>query len=271
MTQGMDWQGGVGRSWAENWQLTDRSFAGLTQQLIDRIARRGGEAVLDIGCGAGELSLAVSRRLPKARVVGVDISADLIAAARERGRNANAEFVEGDAAALQMPGFAPDLLVSRHGVMFFADPVAAFADLHANAAPEANLVFSCFRSRGKNYWASGIAGLLNLPDPADPTAPGPFAFADPEHVGKLLSAAGWQRINFEPVDFAYVVGMGDDPIADALGFFKRIGPAATALREMDGPVREAALQSITSWLGEHRSGDLIAFGAAAWIVTASRD
>jgi len=225
MTTGMDWRAQVGRSWAESYHLTDRSFAGLTQRLLERIAEREGNHVLDIGCGAGELSLAIARNRPHAQVLGVDISAQLVAAAGQRGEQlGNVRFIEADAATWQEPGFAPEVLVSRHGVMFFDAPVAAFANLLKIAAPEAELIFSCFRSPQENPWASDLAKLLQLPPPTDPTAPGPFAFADPQYVEGILSGAGWLGPGFEPVDFAYIAGKGEDPVEDALGLFRRIGP-----------------------------------------------
>lgn len=269
MTTGMDWQAQVGRSWAQMYPQTDRAFAGLTQRLLERIFARAGDTVLDIGCGAGELSLAIARARPRARVVGLDVSADLIAVAQQRAANhINAEFALGDAAIWQREGFAPDLLVSRHGVMFFEDPLGAFAHLREISAPGASLVFSCFRSPRDNRWASVFTELLGLPPAADPRAPGPFAFADPQYVEPILASAGWQGIDFEPVDFAYVAGKGDDPVGDATAFFSRIGPAALALRAMEGDARDKALEQIGQLLEAHRSDDLVALGAAAWIVTA---
>lgn len=271
MTKGMDWQAQVGRTWAENFALTDRAFAGLTQRLLERISERAGNTVLDIGCGAGELSLAVARQRPAAQVLGVDISADLIEAARLRGgQHGNAEFALADAASWSAPGFSPDVLISRHGVMFFDDPIAAFANLHGQASDEAELVFSCFRSPGENPWASDIARLLDLPPSADPKAPGPFAFADPQHVEDILTGAGWLGVGFEAVDFAYVAGKGDDPVDDALNLFRRIGPAAPLLRSLEGEDKERAEGWLRDWLAEHRSGDLVAFPAGAWIVSAAR-
>ena len=269
MTTGMDWQAQTGRNWAEMYPQTDRAFAGLTQRLLERISARSGEAVLDIGCGAGEVALAVARARPRVRVIGLDLSTDLIAAAAQRGANhTNVEFAWGDATAWHLTGFAPDLLVSRHGVMFFDDPLGAFTHLRGIAAPGANLVFSCFRSPRDNRWASDFAELLGLPPPADPHASGPFAFADPQYVEPILAAAGWQVIDFEPVDFAYIAGKGDDPVGDATAFFTRIGPAAIALRALEGAARDEALERITRLLEAHRNGDLVALGAAAWIVTA---
>jgi SAM-dependent methyltransferase len=269
MTTREEWQALVGRSWAENYRLTDRAFSGLTQRLLERIAEREGHAVLDVGCGAGELALAIARARPGARVVGVDVSPELVAAAQQRGEShGNASFVHGDAATWREPGFAPDVIASRHGVMFFDDPVTAFANLHRQASDEAELIFSCFRSPEENPWASDLARLLELPPSRDHTAPGPFAFADPQHVEDTLAAAGWHGMAFEPANFAYIAGTGVEPVEDALQMFRRIGPAAPALRALEGEALARAEGWIRDWLEEHRSGDLVAFPAAAWIVTA---
>ncbi len=269
MTTGEEWQAQVGRIWAENYRLTDRAFSGLTQRLLERIAEREGHTVLDIGCGAGELALAVARARPGAQVVGVDVSPELVAAAQHRSEgHGNARFVHADAGVWRDPGFAPDVLISRHGVMFFEAPVAAFRNFYDQSSDEGELVFSCFRGPDENPWASDLARLLELPASPDHTAPGPFAFADPQHVEDTLSGAGWHGVAFEPVNFAYIAGMGDDPIEDAMELFRRIGPAAPALRALEGEALERAEGWIRDWLGEHRSGNLVAFPAAAWIVTA---
>jgi SAM-dependent methyltransferase len=268
MTTGMDWQDRVGRTWAEMYPATDRSFAGLTEQLLSRIAALPGQAVLDIGCGAGELSLAVARARPGARVVGLDCSADLIEAARQRGgKRFGLQFELGDAANWRESAFAPDLLVSRHGVMFFEDPATAFAHLRGSSAPGARLAFSCFRSIHENAWAAGLAKLFDLP-PGEPLAPGPFAFADPQRVEAILKAGGWEAVAFEPIDFAYIAGAGPDPVADAVHYFSRIGPAAPALSALKGEAGTRKLDELARWVAEHRSGNLVAFAGAAWIVTA---
>ncbi|MDE2436161.1 MAG: methyltransferase domain-containing protein [Sphingomonadales bacterium] len=271
MTTVMDWHARTGRSWADNYRLTDRSFASLTERLLERIGERDGNSVLDIGCGAGQLALAVARQRPGAQVIGVDVSPDLVTVATERGtQHGNASFVLADAETWRDPDFSPEVLISRHGVMFFDDPPAAFANLANMAGQGAQLVFSCFRTPAENPWASEIAGLLKLPPSPDPTAPGPFAFANPEHVRGILDAGGWRDPQFEAVNFVYIAGKGDDPVEDALEFFQRIGPAAQTLQTLEGEDRTRALGWVRDWLVEHRSGDLVAFTAAAWIVTASR-
>jgi SAM-dependent methyltransferase len=272
MTTEMDWRTQVGRSWAQNYALTDRSFAGLTQLLLERAAPLVRDMVLDVGCGAGEVALALARQHGEAQVLGVDISHDLVEVARTRsGSLGNVRFIEADASTWRDPAFVADLIISRHGVMFFPDPAVAFANLRSGAAPQARLLFSCFRTPGENAWAAGLAELLGLTLPADPATPGPFAFANRAHVAEILSAAGWQDIDFELADFAYVCGSGEDPVEDALGLFRRIGPAAPHLRSLQGADLTAAEARIREWLEQHRSGNLIAMAGAAWLVTARRD
>ncbi|MDE2404375.1 MAG: class I SAM-dependent methyltransferase [Sphingomonadales bacterium] len=270
MTTSDQWQADVGKAWAAEAARTDRSFAALTPGLLDAIAARPGKAVLDIGCGAGELSLAVARARPQAQVLGVDISAELVAVARERAAGlANARFLVADAAAAD-PGFQPDLLVSRQGVMFFDDPVAAFARLCSHAAPGAALVFSCFRAETENPWAWDLARMVAWPDQPQTggTAPGPFAFADPARVERLLTEAGWRDVELAPADYSYLVGEGDDAVADALSFLTRIGPAARALRDRDEADRARIVARMEAWLSGNCRHGRIVFPAAAWIVTA---
>jgi len=269
MTNILDWPGVTGKSWADEWQRTDRSFAPLTARLLERIADEPGNAVLDIGCGAGELALAVAAARPAAKVLGLDISDELVEAACARSRQSNASFALDDAAQWTSPWLTPDLLVSRHGVMFFADPPAAFAHLARVSAPRARLVFSCFRGAALNGWATAIAGLLPPPaEPPDPFAPGPFAFADPARVEAVLDGS-WQDIAFEPVDFAYVAGAGEDPVSDALAFFSRIGPFAAAMRELPETQRPALRARIVAAIEDHCSAGQVVFPAAAWIVSAT--
>ena len=270
MTTGSDWRAAVGQTWADNFRLTDRAFAGLTERLLSRIGGCDGQGILDVGCGAGELSLAVARGNASAKVLGLDVSPALVEVARQRGTDhSNVRFEVGDAAAWSSPEFRHDKLISRHGVMFFDDPRAAFSHLRGISRPGGELIFSCFRSPRLNPWASELASLLELPPNPDPTAPGPFAFADEAHVRSILGQAGWQSIELSAVDFAYVAGVGENPVADALELFGRIGPAARALRALEEPARQRALGWMRDWLEQHRSGNLVALAAAAWIVTAS--
>ncbi|MEI6642199.1 MAG: methyltransferase domain-containing protein [Novosphingobium sp.] len=272
MTSAQEWQGRVGQNWATEWERTDRSFAALTPHLLTAIAAESGERLLDIGCGAGELSIALATARPDAQVTGVDISAELVEAARSRTDGlANLAFSVADASSWQADGAAPDLYVSRHGVMFFSNPPAAFAHLSAVAAPSARMVFSCFRAPSENLWAAEIARLLPPSQPAPPVdfPPGPFAFADPDHVRGCLR--GWRDVTFQPLDFAYVAGSGVNPVADALSFFSRIGPAAAAVRTLPDKARAAFERGLLELVQSRHVGGRVCFPAAAWLVSATAD
>ena len=269
---GDEWLGQTGRSWAEQWRRTDRSFSVLTERLLRRTREFAFGSALDIGCGAGELSLAIGRGRPHCRVIGVDISPQLVDGARERGANhPNVSFELADAASWQPAEvFAPELLISRHGVMFFDDPVAAFAHLREIAAPGAGLLFSCFRGRHENPAFTEVACLLPEPPPPpdDLHAPGPFAFAERRHVEDILQRAGWTGVGFESFDFAMVVGAGADPVEDTLAYFATIGPAARAARELEESAREAFFDRVRDLASRHLREGIVSLRAAAWIVTA---
>lgn len=265
-----EWKDEKGRVWAENFAVTDRAFSSLTQSLLERLADRPGSAILDIGCGAGELALALGRARPKAHVTGVDISPDLIATARNRGATRpNVTFELSDAAIWYPRGDAPDLLVSRHGVMFFEDPSSAFAHLRGIAAPGARLFFSCFRTPSENPWSKDVATLLELPPPPDPFAPGPFAFADEDRVRSILYRAGWKDIRFEAVDFPFILGLGEDAVDAALHFYTTIGGAAAQVfADMEPEARIKAEEKLRAWLASHCEDRILAFRAGAWFVEA---
>ena len=272
MTNAYEWTGTVGRNWADEWQRTDRSFSELTARLLGRIAPLSGDRVLDIGCGAGELALALAQARPASTVLGVDISTELVEAARSRATSlANVRFTVADVAAWSDSAFIPDLLVSRHGVMFFDDPVTAFRHLRGASSPGARLVFSCFGPFAENAWASELAATIAPAEAAaftDPHAPGPFAFADPLRVRAILEAAGWSEVACEPERFSYIAGEGLDPVAEALDFFRRIGPAAPRLRALPKAELAGAESALRALLGRRRVGTQVCFDAMAWIVSA---
>lgn len=271
MTTAADWRTRVGSVWAEEWRRTERAFADLAPRLDETIratAPIGAFAALDIGCGVGSTAAALADARPDARVVGVDLSDDLLAVARARHvSRPTLTFVQGDALDVAATLAPLDLLVSRHGVMFFADPAAAFARLRSATAPGGALVFSCFAAMTDNPWATLVAPAEALAS-APRQAPGPFAFAEEDRVAALLSGAGWRDARAHRVAFAYRLGAGDDPVADAVAFLTRIGPAASRLREAAPADRPALATRLRDALAAQRNGSVIDFPAAAWIWTA---
>ena len=270
MTDATAWQTRVGDVWAAEWRRTDRSLADLSRRLDAAIlaaAPPGPAAALDIGCGAGATSGALHAARPDLAITGVDLSAPLVAVAA--ARFPAVAFRVADAAADPLPP-APALLVSRHGVMFFADPAAAFARLRAAAAPGARLVFSCFADRACNAFAHDLVTELTGAAPAasEGYAPGPFAFADRDRTAAILAAAGWRDAQAERVDFDYVAGEGDDPVADAAAFLSRIGPLASVVAA--APDRDALVTRLSAALARYRAGNRVVLPASAWIWRATK-
>ena len=271
MSNSNEWRDRVGTAWAEEWQRTDRSFGGLTEHLMAKASERPIMRALDIGCGAGEMSLAMARGHSSAEVIGIDISEKLIGVAQERGLHlSNLTFELGDAGQWSRGSFAPDLIFSRHGVMFFDDPIASFAHLGNLAAPDGRLVFSCFRSIEENPWAERVEGFLppGSTFPPDRFSPGPFAFADQAHVAGILQDAGWIEVSFLPVDYAYIAGTGPDAVDDAISYFLRIGPAARAAAQLSPDERAHFLARLRRYLTNNLDSNIIALRASAWIVSA---
>lgn len=271
MTSTFDWSGRVGDVWADEWRRTDRSLAGLAQHLDAAIlaaAPHQGSAI-DIGCGAGGTSIALATARPQLSITGIDLSPSLVAIARSRAASlANLNFRVADAQSLGLAG--ADLLFSRHGVMFFDDPVAGFAALRASAKPGAKLVFSCFRARAHNQWAlMADVAVGNTVIASSTYAPGPFALEDSDFTRNVLVRAGWVDATAQSVDFAYVAGGGEDPVEDALGFFSRIGPAARAMADTEPNRREAMRESLRGALAAHVENGAVTFGGGAWIWTAT--
>lgn len=271
MTDHRDWTGKVGTIWARQWQRTDRSFRELTSILLDRIGNTGFVECIDIGCGAGEISIALAKSASQGMITGVDISPELLAVARQRGENLlNLDFIHGDAAQYSPDKQGVDLLVSRHGVMFFPAPVEAFAHLRSISAQDARLVFSCFRVRERNEWVSETLSVLpTVPVPPPAGEPGPFAFGDRDHVAHILESAGWTDVAFEEIDYRMIFGGGDGPVEDACDYLSRVGPTATQLAALEDTERAEALDKLRKVLSGHLRDGFVSLPAAAWIVTSS--
>lgn len=298
MTGSFEWQGSVGNAWAQEWRLTDMSFAGLAAPLDAAIveAAPAQGAALDIGCGAGVTSLALAAARPDLEITGVDLSQGLVDLANSRGKHApNLRFFVADVTKMTdsaMPAARFDLAFSRHGVMFFDDPIAGFRAIRRLLADEARLVFSCFADVDRNPWATQLVnviagtsevippGAATSPDtmpmaeagPAESRAPsyvpGPFGFGDPAFVRGVLERSGFVPGKPELVNYRYRAGDGADAVAQALHFFQRIGPAARALAMIEPAARTAALKRLRALLAHRARDGAVEFPAAAWIWTA---
>ncbi len=197
------WNEEAGPRWVRQQQRLDAQIDPLGLAAMQRADVKPGEQMLDVDCGQTALELA-ERVGPSSAVVGIDISQPLLARARERQTELgvkNLEFLNADA---QTYPFTPerfDLVFSRFGVMFFADPSAAFANLCTALRSVGRLCFVCWQSLEKNDWVRiplrAAAQRVVLPAPPAPGALGPFAFADPDHVRRILTGGGFTDISFE--------------------------------------------------------------------------
>jgi SAM-dependent methyltransferase len=206
------------------------------------------------------------------RVIGVDISAPLLERARQRaGDLSQVDFVQADAQTHAFAAGSFDVVVSRFGVMFFADAGAAFANLADATSVEGRLGFACWRGVSENPWFSeplaAMATHVEPPPPPEAGAPGPFGFAERRHVEAVLGRAGWRMVAIEPVDVE--LNLGADP-GDALSFAQLVGATARPLAEATPAARTAALAAMREvYAGAHGPGG-VALRGAVWIVTASR-
>ncbi len=268
------WNSKVGDTWARMQDRLDLAFTPVTAALLSLAAPQPGEDVLDIGCGTGETTLAMAAAVgDEGSALGLDISEALLARARERAEEllSEADFRNADAACFdEEQGF--DLILSRFGIMFFDDPVAAFDNLHGLAAPGGRLCFACWQPPAENLWATlpmqALGALLPVQPEADLYAPGPFAFADPERVHGILTKAGWQDVAFHAVPFTMVIGEGADALAAAVKFNLRIGPAARLVRDAGPAVEAAAPTVLTDALRPYVSDGSVGLPGAVWLVSA---
>lgn len=268
------WNAQAGNTWAELHDLLDRQILPLGERAIRVLAPASGERILDVGCGCGQTTLQLAQSVgPTGRVMGIDISRPMLEMARSRrGAHSGIRFLEMDAqlghiAAASGEPF--DGAFSRFGVMFFSDPVAAFANIRSALRPGGRLCFVCWRPLADNPWMrvpmEAAAPLLpELPPPADPHAPGPFAFADPERVGEILRGAGYQSVRHQPFDAR--IGVGDLDQTLALTF--RVGPLGAMLREHP-EYRDRISGVVRSALAPFAGPEGVSMPAAVWIFSAS--
>jgi SAM-dependent methyltransferase len=267
------WNGPAGERWRARQHDQDILLAPIAQLLLQQAAPAPGEAVLDIGCGCGVTTIELAQRVaPGGRAVGVDISAPMLERARERApAGLPVEFIEADATAYAFEAGAADLLFSRFGVMFFAEPRKSFANIRGGLRRGARLAFACWREPRRNPWLTlpleeAYRHVPRLP-PTDPEEPGPFAFADERRVRDILEGAGFAAVRLEPVDLALDIGIGRG-IESALETALAVGPTSRALEGQPPELRAAAADAIRAALTRYQAGNLVALPGAIWIVTA---
>jgi SAM-dependent methyltransferase/predicted alpha/beta hydrolase family esterase len=226
------------------------------------------DRVLDIGCGGGQSTRDAARAAAPGSVLGVDISEELLDRARRRSAADgvhNAIYERGDAQVHPFPPASFDVIISRFGTMFFADPVAAFSNIARAARPGARLVMMVWQSEERNEWATAIQQALGASSP--PAQLDPFSLAAAPAVESLLAAAGFIDVVFadvrEPVDY------GPDASA-ALELVRDMTATRNLLARMDSAAAQRAVNTLRATLAAHQTGEGVLFDSRAWIITARR-
>ena len=273
-----DWNGDSGDRWVANQVRLDRMLEPFGQALLAAARPVAGERVLDVGCGAGTTSFQFGDAVGAGgSVLGVDISTALIDRARERAGSHRDQvaFQVGDAARMTVD--APcDLIVSRFGVMFLDEPVAAFANMRRALKPEGRLAFVCWRAAGENDWTrlpmGAVRDIVPPTPPADPEAPGPFSFGERARVEAILGHAGFVNVEISTFDSEILFGVGSDAdaaVEDALQNAWEVGPLARALADQDDEVRQRAAAAVRSAFRRRLKPEGVVIDGAAWLVTAT--
>jgi len=253
-------------AWAEVRELLELQLAPLGRRALQALAPNPGENILDIGCGGGETALDLARAVaPDGKVVGVDLSAAVLAFAKRAANGCErVRFVHADAQVFPFEPASFDVAFSRFGVTFFTDPAAAFSNIRRSIKPNGRLAFVCWRALEENpldILPLRAASIYLPPPPArDPETPGPFAFANPDRVHRILERAGFQEIEITAHD--ELVGSG--ALDSMLAVCSRVGALGKILRE-NPELRAATLPAVRSALAAHDGPDGVRLNAATWV------
>jgi len=258
--------------WVSHQEHYDCMLAPFTTMILTAAGLSAGDDVLDVGCGCGSTTLAAAGAVAPGAAVGVDLSAPMLARARDSAALSglvNASFEQGDA---QDHAFGPvfDAVISRFGVMFFADPVAAFANLRAAARPGGRMAFVCWRPLVANEWltiaGAALAEHVPLPDPPEPDAPGMFSLAEPSRLQGVLADAGWRHVTLTPREAPILLGGGS--VDDAVAFLRNGSLGHRMLDAADAATQARAIESLHRALARRAGPHGLRLGAAVWLVQA---
>ncbi|MGY3453149.1 class I SAM-dependent methyltransferase [Bradyrhizobium sp. USDA 4353] len=267
------WNGTGGARWVARRTEIDTMLAPVQEALLERAAIQPNERVLDIGCGCGATLIAAAEKVgPGGSVLGLDVSAAMLTSAHELApAEAPVSFVQGDAMVHHFKAASADLVISRLGVMYFADPVRAVLNIRNALRSEGRVAFACWGELRDNPWAleplqAAYDHVPKLPG-LRPHAPDDFAFGAADWVEKVMTDAGLRRVRLERCDVALDLGAGgglDAAVHTALA----IGPTSRAVAGQSPEAVEAATSAVRKALARYARGQGVMVPASFWIVTA---
>ena len=272
--QAAAWDGPSGEYWAAHQERFDASIGPHHARLMAAAAIAPGERVLDIGCGNGITSRDAARAAGAGgSVFAADLSGPMLNRAEQAAKDeglANITFQQADAQVHPFEPAAFDVVISRFGVMFFADPVAAFTNIGGAVRPGGRLAMLVWAPLAENEWITAMRAALavgrNLPTPP-PGVPSPFGLADRAFATDILTRAGFTDVAFEASDAPFRVGSDAD---DAYGFVAGLQPVLMMVAELDEAKKAEAFANLRQTVEAHVTPDGVAFGSAAWVMTARR-
>lgn len=268
------WNGQEAAHWLAHEARYEAMLAPFTDRLLKAAAIGRAGRVLDVGCGFGATTLAAGRVAANGDALGIDLSGQLLRRAGQRARDeglANVHFRCADAQSHTFDRSRFDVAVSRFGVMFFSDPVAAFANVASAVRPGGRLVFLCWAGALDNEWiavpAAAIARHLDLPSLGDPGGPGPFSLADPGRLSAVLHGAGWADVGTEATSVPMILGQD---VRGTVEFMTSTGMAQALLKEADAPAMARVTEAMGAALEPYLTADGVTMGSKSWLVTARR-
>lgn len=271
---GEDWSGDMGERWLANLDRFEAMIGPIGEALIERARPAAGERVVDLGCGGGATTRAIAARVaPGGEAIGLDIAPMLVAEARKRSEGiANIAFECGDAATATLEGAPYDRMISRFGSMFFTEPHKAFANLHSMLKPGARLDLAVWGPPRDNAWMMEMMGVVRshveVP-PAEPRAPGPFAFEDLGYLGEVLDAGGFGSVEVEAYNGRQAIGGPDTTPEEAVRFVLSSLGVGRVLDEQPEAIREAAAADMLALFERNYvAGEGVMLGCKVWLVTA---
>jgi SAM-dependent methyltransferase len=154
--------------------------------------------------------------------------------------------------------------------MFFADPVAAYKNIGQALKTGGRLAMMAWRDVPSNEWIVAMRDALSvgrdLPMPP-PNAPGPFGFADQDHVRRVPTDAGFGDVQLDVIVAYQELGTDAE---DAFSFVRTMGVVKGLTADLDEAARDQALKAVRETLAAHETPDGVLFGASAWLITAVR-
>ena len=269
------WNDHAGPSWVKFHKKLDGQIGGIGKTAIDRAGIKAGQHVLDIGCGCGDSSLELARRVgPEGAVRGIDISAPMLALAEQRAALVPAlklEFRQLDAQTADFSSAPFAHVFSRFGVMFFDDPVSAFGNIRKALAADGRLTFICWRPLEENPWMGVPLGVayqfVAPPEASPPGAPGPFQLEDEARTKQILSDAGYADISLETLHEPFYLS-GPGTAADAAAHATKMGPVARVLTDADEDTVKRVEAALIETLTPYYDGTGVRMDSGCWIVSA---